>query len=284
MNPGGHAVRVGLRRGWTEFVLSLRSGQDQSFYLVVGLAVLGYLWINRTGTVDGSDLSYPAVALPGILGSFLVLGTVIGPGFALATEKEDGTLLRARATPHGLVGYVAGQVVYHALSILPLLLMVLVPSLLLLDVPVPATTGAWLRFVALVALAVVATLPLGLALGALSPDSRRVGTWGMLPFVGVTAISGIYFPMAALWPWVQVLAQVFPVYWVGLGMRSVFLPDAAATLEITGTWRTTETFAVLGAWAVAGLCLTPILLRRAVRRQSGAAVAAARHQAAHYVR
>ena len=36
-------LRLGLRRGWTEFVHSLRSAQDQGFYLFTGLSVLGYL-------------------------------------------------------------------------------------------------------------------------------------------------------------------------------------------------------------------------------------------------
>jgi hypothetical protein len=52
VNPVAHAVRVGLRRGWTEFVLSLRSGQDQGCYAFVGLGVLACPWINRTGEVE----------------------------------------------------------------------------------------------------------------------------------------------------------------------------------------------------------------------------------------
>jgi ABC-2 type transport system permease protein len=90
--------------------------------------------------------------------------------------------------------------------------------------------------------------------------------------------------MQVLWGWVQVVAQVFPVYWTGLAMRSVFLPDAAAVLEITGTWRTPETFAVLGAWAVVELCLVPFLLRRMARRQSGSVVESARRRATQFIR
>jgi hypothetical protein len=59
------------------------------------------------------------------------------------------------------------------------------------------------------------------------------------------------------------------MYWVGLGMRSAFLPDAAAALEVGGSWRTLETVLVPGAWAMAGLLVTPWLLRRMAGRQSG---------------
>ena len=84
--------------------------------------------------------------------------------------------------------------------------------------------------------------------------------------------------------WVQVVAQVFPMYWIGLGMRSAFLPDAAAAQEIGGSWRTAETVAVLGAWAVVGALVTPVLLRRMARRQTGSQVEAAREASMQWVR
>ena len=90
--------------------------------------------------------------------------------------------------------------------------------------------------------------------------------------------------MQALWGWVQVVAQVFPMYWLGLGMRSAFLPDSYATAEIAGSWRTWQTVAVLGAWAVVGALVAPALLRRMARRQSGSTVAAAREAATQWVK
>jgi ABC-2 type transport system permease protein len=106
----------------------------------------------------------------------------------------------------------------------------------------------------------------------------------MLPVMGLFGISGIFFPLANLWGWVQALAQVFPMYWLGLGMRSAFLPEAAAAIEIGGSWRTPETVLVLAAWAVVGLALAPRVLRRMAQRQSGSQVQAARDQAAQWVR
>ena len=40
MNPTRNAVRLGLQRGWTELVQSLRSPQDQGFYLFTALTIL----------------------------------------------------------------------------------------------------------------------------------------------------------------------------------------------------------------------------------------------------
>jgi ABC-2 type transport system permease protein len=93
----------------------------------------------------------------------------------------------------------------------------------------------------------------------------------MLPVLVLAGTSGIFFPMQQLWGWVQVGAQVFPIYWLGLGMRSAFLPDSAAAPEITGTWRTWQSVVVLSAWAV-GAVVTPFVLRRMSRRSTGSQV------------
>ena len=279
-----YAVRLGLRRGWTEFRQSLRSPQDQAFYLFMGVATLAYLWFNRTDEVEGTSLLYPTVALPSILAALVAFNVVMGPASALVMEREDGTLLRHKALPHGMEGYVTGQVLYHSLGLLPTLLVILVPSALLFEGVMPGGTAGWLTAAWVLVLGMAATMPLGMMLGAVLPNVQRLSSWGMLPALLVTAISGIFFPVQALWGWLQPVAQVFPVYWLGLGMRSAFLPDAAAAAELTGSWRTGQVALVLTAWAVVGLLVTPVVLRRMARRQSGSQVAAARDAAAQWVR
>jgi ABC-2 type transport system permease protein len=127
-------------------------------------------------------------------------------------------------------------------------------------------------------------MPIGIVIGALVPSTQKVGTWGMLPVMFLTGISGIFYPLQQLWGWVQVMAQAFPMYWLGLGMRSAFLPDEAAALEVGDSWRTGTTVLVLGAWALVGMVATPPVLRRMARRQSGSQVEAARDAAVQWVR
>jgi ABC-2 type transport system permease protein len=77
----------------------------------------------------------------------------------------------------------------------------------------------------------------------------------------------------------QWAGQAFPLYWLGLGMRSALLPAGLASVEIGHSWRHLATFGVLGAWAVVGLLVAPVLLRRMARRESGSSVAARRDKA-----
>ena len=284
MNPTRHAIGLGVRRGWTEFVLSLRSPQDQGFYLFMGVGTLAYLWFNRDSELEGTGLLLPTFALPSILGALLAFGVVIGPAYALAMEREDGTLLRHKALPHGMRGYVTGQLLYHSLGLVPLLLVILVPSFFLFDDVMSNGLAGWATVVWVVVLGLLATLPIGMVLGSVVPNVQKVGTWGMLPILVLTTISGIFFPIQAMWGWVQAVAQVFPVYWIGLGMRSAFLPESAATVELGDSWRTGLTVLVLAAWAVAGLLVTPRVLRRMARRQSGSQVQEAKEAALQWVK
>jgi ABC-2 type transport system permease protein len=284
MDPAANAVRLGLRRGWREFLQSLRSPQDQGYYLITGLLVLGYLFVRRNDEVADSDLLVPSVALPSIIGGLLVFGAIVGPAYTLAMEREDGTLLRYKAIPHGLRGYFTSHLLASTLGWVPQLLVILVPSFLLFDDVMAGGAAGWLTVAWLFVLGMLATMPIGIIIGALVPSTQKVGTWGMLPVLVMAAISGIFYPLQQLWGWVQVVAQVFPMYWLGLGMRSAFLPDSAAALEISGGWRTPQTVLVLSAWAIAGMVVTPRVLRRMARRQSGSQVEAARQAALQWIR
>ena len=284
MNARTHAIRLGLRRGWTEFVQSLRSSQDQGFYLFTGLAVLGYLIIRRNSEVAGSDLLYPTVGLPSIIGGLVAFGVVIGPAYSLAMEREDGTLLRLKAAPHGLVGYFTGQLLLQILGLVPQLLVILVPSFLLFDDLMTDGPSGWFTVAWVLVLGMLATMPIGMIIGSLVPNAQKVGTWGMLPVMVLAGISGIFYPIQQLWGWVQVVAQVFPMYWLGLSMRSAFLPDSAAALEVGESWRTLEAVLVLGGWAAVGMLVTPAVLRRMARRQAGSQMEAARQAAVQWVR
>jgi len=284
MNRTTHAVRVGLGRGWTEFMQSIRSPQDQGFYLFMAVAIVGYLFIRRNADVEGTDLLLPSVSMPSILGGLIAFGVIIGPAYALAMEREDGTLLRAKAVPRGIAGYVSGQVLFHSLGLLPSLATILIPSFLLFDNLVHRGAAGWLTVAWVIVLGLLATMPIGIIIGSLVPNVQKVGSWGMLPVLVLTGISGIFYPIQSLWGWVQVVAQIFPIYWLGLGMRSAFLPDSAATLEIGESWRTLQTVGMLSAWAIVGVLVAPVVLRRMARRQSGSQVEAARQEAAQWVR
>lgn len=273
------AIRLGLSRGWTEFRNSLTSTQDVPLGPPMGLLLLVILLLTMDEPVEGASISVATLAMPGVLGVMVAAGGIVSAAYWLAAEREDGTLLRAKALPHGMAGYFTARVVTVSLDTLLGLLVVLVPGLFLFEGLAAGGAARWLTVAWVVLLGLAATLPWGAVIGSLLKSPRTAGSLSWIPLMGFIAISGIFEPVQRLWDWVGWIAQVFPVYWLGLGMRSAFLPEAAVALEVGQSWRTLQTIGVLGAWALAGFLVAPVVLRRTARHESGASLEARRQRA-----
>ncbi|MCP2319379.1 ABC-2 type transport system permease protein [Nocardia amikacinitolerans] len=278
MNPTTNAVRAGLSRGGIELRQSVTNGQDLFGMLFWPVIMVVVLFFMRDAKFEASGFELGSLALPSILGMLVAFNGIFGIGQLLSMEREDGTLLRAKATPNGMVGYLVGKVVTVSGWVLVPFVIVLIPGLFLVGGTELKTVGAWLSLIGIVLLGMLATLPIGACIGSLFVSPRGVG-FASMPIMGLVAVSGIFYPITSMPGWVQGIAQCFPVYWLGLGMRAAMLPDEAAAVELGGSWRHLETIAVLGIWAATGFLVAPILLRRMARRESGSSVAARREKA-----
>lgn len=267
-------VRAGLRRGWLETKYSLTEVGDVFWMLLFPLGFTVTLLFMRGDTVPGTDLALGAMVLPSLVGMSIAFGGLAGPAMQITTDREDGTLLRAKATPDGMLGYLVGKIWFFGLTTLGSLVLLAIPAATVIgDLRIDGRTALLLPVIFVVGM--VATVPIGSALGSLFKSSAQ-SMLVMLASMLLIAISGIFYPITALPTWLQWVGQTFPFYWLGLGTRSAMLPAEAELAEIGDSWRTAEMFGVLGIWAVVGLVLAPIVLRRMARRQTGSAVAAAR--------
>lgn len=278
MNARTAALRSGLARGWIEFKQTWTNADDVVGQCVFVVLFLGTLFFMRNATLPGTSFSLGAATVPSVLGAGIVFQGLTGAAGHLAIDREDGTLLRAKATPNGMLAYLIGKTTTLSLAQLTGLLAVLIPCLFLFPTLAPGGVWSYLHLLAVLLIGFFATMPIGAALGSLTNSARSVGLI-TLPVMGLGAISGIFYPITALPEWVQGIAQVFPMYWLGLGMRSALLPDSAVVVEIGQSWRPLPTLAVLVAWSVIGLALAPVLLRRMARREAGSSVAQRREKA-----
>lgn len=275
MNATAHAYRTGWRRALIEARISLTTPSDVlGFVFPVGIAVTVMLFL-RGVDVEGAPVSLGSMNMPSLIGMMIVWSGLMGLLGILVMDRTNGTLLRAKSMPGGMTGYLIGHVgslaIFTALSVSVLL----VVGLIFFEGLEFGSPDRWLMFMAVLLLSLAATMPMGAVLGALIDNPRNMGLV-MLPFMGMMAISGIFYPIAALPGWLQAIGQVFPTYWAGLGMRHALLPDSAVAVELGDTWRTLTMFLVLAAWAVASMTIAPKLLSRMARRESGSTMAARR--------
>ncbi|MEV4184384.1 ABC transporter permease [Streptosporangium canum] len=277
MNPTVMAWRAGWSRGVIELRQSLTNAGDLFNHFFWPVLMLVATFFMRDVSFGQSGFTLGALALPSILGMNAAM-SMVSMSQQLTADREDGTLLRAKATPNGMVGYLTGKIISVSGGLVVDLAIFLVPGLFIISSLAVDDASSWLTLIWVLALGLVATLPIGAVLGSVFVSARSQGLL-QLPILAMIAISGIFYPITALPEWVQWIAQAFPIYWLGLGMRSALLPGSAATMEIGESWRHLETIGVLGAWAVLGLVLAPIVLRRMARRESGSSVAARREKA-----
>ena len=272
LSTTGTILRGAARRARFELRNQMLSWNSLGFILfpVVGFVVLLFL---RHQGVRGSDVTLAQLGVPGVLALGLITNGVLAVAAQLLGEQDDGTLLRARLVPYGMISHLMGDVAVYLVAVRSPIAALLAVAAAAVEGVAPNGAGGWLRFLAVGALGLAATLPLGAALGAMLKSPALVGLLS-LGVQGLALISGIFYPLDALPGWLATIGQVFPIYWVGIGFRSAMLDPAAVHLEVTGSWRTAEM--VLGAWTAAGLLVAPAALRRMARRQSGSRVTAAR--------
>ena len=275
MNPTTTALRAGFTRGLIELRQSF-TGAGLAGHLLWPAVTLLAIFFLQDRSFQASGFTLGTLALPSVLGMFTTFGMLLMVQY-LSAEREDGTLLRAKAIPNGIGGYFIGKLVMVSGTILAYLAILLIPGLLIVDGLDVGNVGSWFTLAWVLLLGLVATQSLGAVLGSLVSSSRGA-SYLSLPVMGLIAISGIFYPITALPGWLQGIAQAFPMYWLGLGMRSALLPNSAVSVEIGQSWRHLETIGVLGAWAVLGLVVAPIVLRRMARQESGSHVAERREQ------
>jgi ABC-2 type transport system permease protein len=246
------AARIGLARTAMELRLFVRDPAQVVFsfaYPIVMLVIFASVFAgeDRPGGVPFAQYFLAGIAATGImLTSFQAVGT------AIAEERDRGDLARLQTLGTPAVGYFlgkAGQVLVTTVLQLAVLLTVAATAY---DVPLPDEAGRWLTFAWVVLLGALAGTVLGIAVASIG-SSRSVGN-GIAAFAIVLQFfSGVFFVFSELPSWMQEVAAVFPLKWLVQGMRSVFLPEAAAAVEPAGSWEHGTTALVLAAWVIIGV-------------------------------
>jgi ABC-2 type transport system permease protein len=253
--PRPSALRIGLSRAAYEIRLYFRQGDSLFFtflFPVVMLAIFSVAFSASGRVGPGEGITMAQAYLPGMVAAGLLLSGVQNLAVDIAMERSDGTLKRLAGSPLPVMSYFLGkfgQVLVTSLLQLGLLLLV---ARVVFSVPLPTEPDRWISFAWVYLLGLATSALLGIALSGL-PRSGKSATAVIIPIVLVLQfVSGVYVTFSQLPGWLQNAASVLPLKWMAQGMRSVFLPDAFAAREQTGTWDLGTVALVLAAWLVIG--------------------------------
>lgn len=248
-------LRIGWQRGGIEIKQFVRQRESVVFTLLFPVMLLFIF-----GSVFKDKIA-PGVTFSQYFVAGMIASGLVNTGFqqlaiTIPMERDFGTLKRLRGTPMSPISYFIGKVIVVTVSMVVQVALLLAFGTLLFGLNLPASASLWLRFLWLVILGSICSTILGIAFSSV-PKSGRGASAVVSPIVIVLQFfSGVFFLFSSLPTWMQDFASFFPLRWLTLGMRSVFLPDNFAFKETGHSWQTNTTVLVLLAWIVVGTVIS----------------------------
>ncbi|MGL5819086.1 MAG: ABC transporter permease [Phycicoccus sp.] len=252
-----NTLAIGLDRTVLELRMFSREKEAVFFSFLLPILLLALFSVIFGDTFEDADgrargMTAARWFLPGMVAAGVILTSFQTMALSVATERDDGTLKRLRATPMPAAAYFLGKVGLVAVTSLLQVVVLLVVARLAFDVPLPEDARRWGVFALVFLLGTFAGTVLGVAFSSLA-SARSIGAVVIGPLLVLQFISGVYVSFGDIPDWLKQVASLFPLKWIAQGMRAAFYPDGLATLEMAGSWEVGRTVLVLAAWSVGGL-------------------------------
>lgn len=218
------------------------------------------------GTIQGTHVDIRQFFVAGMMAS-----GIFGLGFStlalrISVEQENGTLQRLAGTPMPKGAYFVGKLGVVLIAALGQTVFMLAVGVMLCGITLPSTVGSWLTFTWVFLLGICSCSLLGIAFTRIIKNAKSASAVVMPPFLVLQFISGIFFVSKDLPRWLRIVAALFPLRWMAQGFRSVFLPNAFALREPTGTWDRSTIALVLALWTVGAFLVCVLTFRWRSRR------------------
>jgi len=178
--------------------------------------------------VTGEGIRYVDWLISGILAMNLMFSALFGVGFVIVRYRKNGMLKRLKATPVTAFEFIAAQVVSRLWLLLSVSVLVFVCTDLVLDFRM---YGSYLDLLIVFALGAICLISLGLLIAARLASEELAG--GLLNAISwpMMFLSGVWFSLEGVNPWLQKLAQLFPLTHVINGARAIMI-DGAGLMDI----------------------------------------------------
>lgn len=213
------------------------------------------------GQEIGPDITFAQYFVAGMIASGVLYTSFQNLAIAIPLEREDGTLKRLRGTPMPKVSYFVGKIGTVFVAYTAQVTILITVGVLFYGISMPSTALQWFTFLWASVLGLVSCTLLGIAFSVV-PRTGRGASAVVSPIVLVLQFtSGVFFVFNQLPQWMQTFASLFPLKWLAQAMRSVFLPESAAAMEVSGGWDLGLCAAMLALWVVIGLVLSVVFFR-----------------------
>jgi ABC-2 type transport system permease protein len=254
-------IAIGRRRVAIELKQFFRDRNSAVFNFAFPMVLLVIFGSVFGGQDIAPDITFAQYFVAGMIASGVLYTSFQNLAIAIPLEREDGTLKRLQGTPMPKGSYFVGKIGTVFVAYLAQVTILITVGVLFYGIQLPQTTTQWFTFVWASVLGLIGCTLLGIAFSVV-PKTGRGASAVATPIVLVLQFtSGVFFVFSQLPEWMQRFASLFPLKWLAQAMRSVFLPESAAALEVAGSWELGMCAFMLALWCVIGLVLSLLFFR-----------------------
>jgi len=183
--------------------------QDARLRILPVLVFLGLGRVMRGAATPASpEEAFLRAGLPVFAALLMAISAVVSLVTVIAIYREGGILKRLRATPLRpatiLVAHVLVKLLFTALTL----------ALLIAAgrrVYAPDSPAQVIRFAAALLFTTCSLLSVGFLIASLVPTARFAQPLAGVIFYPMIALSGLFFPLALLPPWLEAVARILPL-------------------------------------------------------------------------
>ncbi len=253
---------IGKRRIGIELLQFFRDRESAVFNFalpVLLLIIFGSVFGGQS--LGDTGITFAQYFVAGMIASGILYTSFQNLAISIPLEREDGTLKRLQGTPMPKASYFIGKVGTVFVAYLAQVTILIAVGSIFYGIAIPSTVNAWWTFAWISVLGLISCTLLGIAFSVV-PRKGKGASAIVSPVVLVLQFtSGVFFLFSDLPSWMQTFASLFPLKWLTQGMRSVFLPESAAALEVSGSFELPLVAAVLALWCVIGAVAAVVFFR-----------------------
>ncbi|MFI5608456.1 ABC transporter permease [Amycolatopsis sp. NPDC051903] len=258
----GGTFTLGAARGSFELRQFFRNKEQVVFTFSLPAVLMILLGSILDGPTGQAGVSSGQLLAASMIGAGIVSTSFNSVGIGIAADREVGALKRLRGTPMPAASYFVGKMIMVLVTSVAQTVIMAAVAMLLFGLELPSDGEKWATLVWVMLLGVISSTLLGIAISSLTRTANGTVAVVQLVYLVLQFISGVFVTPITHLPKIMVdIASFFPLKWICQGFRSVFLPPAAASQEMAGTWELPMVALVLGAWCVAGLVLARLTFR-----------------------
>lgn len=257
-----NALRIGLGRVGIELKQFFRDKESAVFNFLLPMILL-VIFGSVFGGQDlgNSGITFAQYFVAGMIASGILYTSFQNLAISIPMEREDGTLKRLQGTPMPRSSFFIGKMGMVFVAYTAQVIILIAVGVLFYGIELPTTALAIFTFVWVSVLGLIAWTLLGIAYSVVPKQGKGAAALVTPVVLVLQFTSGVFFVFSDLPQWMQTFASLFPLKWLTQAMRSVFLPDSAAAMEVAGSWELGMTALVLVIWIVIGAVLATVFFR-----------------------